>query len=315
MWCLFSWDILAQNSRSIHLFVLSAPRQEFTFPWKGLAGEPVRPGSLLQFRMASLFPWKALSAPASLLRGDANVAIPLDTQWVLNGLLHGQAPKTAGKPSRGLEAFPEDLLSLQLAVRVFGVTLPCSHGEVGVMRVGKSGKRCCRDLRAEHLTSLLSLQEWWCATGLSSWASASRSCASSTRRAGPLSNCAPRSGDSATWGRTTCGKAAFLEACPAFRGSWRSPCLASGSVQLQALLPFAGEGDFWKNAAQAVRCCVWASVAKGGEATRNLAGLGVSHWICESSRAPWASADHNSLFVRPVAGFGLVTVRQCLDFA
>lgn len=45
MWCLFSPDVSAQNSCSIHLFVLSALRQEFTFPWKGLAGESVRPGS------------------------------------------------------------------------------------------------------------------------------------------------------------------------------------------------------------------------------------------------------------------------------
>lgn len=53
--------------------------------------------------------------------GDANVAVPLDTQWVFNGFLHGQSPKTAGKPSCGLEAFPEDLCLLQLAARVFGV--------------------------------------------------------------------------------------------------------------------------------------------------------------------------------------------------
>lgn len=111
------------------------------------------------------------------------------------------------------------------------------------MCAAKSRKQCCQDLWAEHLTFLLSLQEWWCATGLSSWASASLSCASSTQQAGPLSSCVPRSGDSATWGHTTCGKAAFLEGCPAFFGSWYSPCCASGSIQLQALLPF-GEGDF-----------------------------------------------------------------------
>lgn len=29
----------------VHLFALSALRQEFVFPWKGLAGESVRPGS------------------------------------------------------------------------------------------------------------------------------------------------------------------------------------------------------------------------------------------------------------------------------
>lgn len=38
-------NVIAQNSCSIHLFVLSALRQEFLFPWKGLAGESVRPGS------------------------------------------------------------------------------------------------------------------------------------------------------------------------------------------------------------------------------------------------------------------------------
>lgn len=161
MWCLFPWDIRAQNSCSIHLSVLSAPRQEFTFPWKGLAGESERPGSSSGQNGFTIFLELLFNLSADWLGADGNVTVHLGTQWVFNGLLHRQSPKTAGKPSCGQKPLQRIFTRAAAGCKSIWVKflcLPCSNREVRVMSVEKSRERwCCQDLRAEHLTPLLSL--------------------------------------------------------------------------------------------------------------------------------------------------------------
>lgn len=83
----------------VRLFALSALRQEFLFPWKGRAGESLSPGSSSVQNGFTVFLELLFNLSQSPGGCDVNVAVPLGTRGLFNGLLHGQSPKPAGKPS------------------------------------------------------------------------------------------------------------------------------------------------------------------------------------------------------------------------